>query len=122
MEQRSDGRTRRPLALVVAATAAVLVAAVVLAWPAAAELVVIEVPAGTQDRIEAGDEVELMPADLELNVGDTLEIRNLDDVTHEVGPYLVEAGQRLEQTFRRPIVIEGICSINPSGRVTITVT
>lgn len=107
---------------------AALVAAIVVAVAGFAlggdepQLVLIEVPVGTAERMAAGEDLELMPADLELAVGDTLEIRNHDVTDHEVGPYLVASNQRLVQTFTRPAVIEGICTLNPSGQVTITVS
>jgi plastocyanin len=85
------------------------------------ERITVEVPAGTAARIEAGEEVEIMPQALEVSVGDTLEIRNLDAVAHEVGPYLVGAGETVRQTFTSPGTIEGICTLNPMGEVTIVV-
>lgn len=85
------------------------------------EHLIIEVPHGTADRIAAGERVELLPARLEVSVGDTLEIRNLDDAIHEVGPYTVDAGQTLRQTFQSPGTIHGLCSLHPDGAITIVV-
>lgn len=120
MQQPPGGRKRGGPLLLVAVPLLVLSAVLVLR-SAPVERMVIEVPLGTYERMAAGEQIELMPTDLELAVGDTLEIRNLDVATHEVGPYTVGAGQTLEQTFSRPAVIEGLCTLNPSGRVTITV-
>jgi plastocyanin len=108
-----------PLAL----TGAVLVLAALLAglWllmrPTTIEVVV---PEGTAARIAAGEEVDLLPAGLELRVGDTLEVRNLDEVTHEIGPYTVSSGQTLRQTFTSPGVIQGVCTFT-GDEVTIVV-
>ncbi len=81
----------------------------------------IVVPPGTMERIEAGEQVELLPRVLEVRVGDRLVIVNDDDATHQVGPYLVGPGQRLEQRFTRPGRIEGLCTLHPSGEVAIVV-
>lgn len=85
------------------------------------EELVVEVEAGTAERIAAGERVELLPRTLEVSVGDSLEIRNYDVVTHEVGPYTVAAGQILRQTFTSPGTIEGLCTLHESGAITIVV-
>jgi plastocyanin len=112
-------RRRMVLALVAVPVLLLLVVALFSRSPDAP--VVVEVPLGTAARIAAGEEVVLVPETLEVEVGDTLEIRNHDVYTHEVGPYLVAAGQVLEQTFTSPGVIEGVCSLNPMGEVRIVV-
>ena len=115
---------RRYLVIVVLglAVAALVFLVVTLSGPDDREPQVIEVvvPAG-QGRLDQADE-PLLPRTLEVRVGDTLVIDNQDDRAHEVGPYLVAAGQRLEQRFTQAGVIEGECSIHPSGQVTIVVT
>jgi plastocyanin len=85
------------------------------------ETIVIEVPAGTAERIAAGEDVELLPRVLEVSVGDRLEIRNQDTVAHDVGPYAVEAGQTLQQSFSSPGTLEGTCTLHDSGEFTIVV-
>jgi hypothetical protein len=113
-------RTPLIIAIVVAAPALVLLI-VALIGSLRSELIVVEVPAGTAERIEAGEFVELLPGTLEVSVGDTLEIRNLDAHAHEVGPYVVGAGQTLRQTFTSPGTIQGLCTLHPSGEITIVV-
>jgi plastocyanin len=80
------------------------------------------VPQGTTARIEAGEQLNVFPRDLEVRVGDRLVIHNDDTTVVEVGPYTVNRNATLEQTFTKPGTIVGICTIHPSGRVTITVT
>ena len=63
----------------------------------------------------------LFPRRLEVAVGDRLIIANEDVVTHQVGPYVVGSGQRIDQTFSTVGSIEGICTLHPSGEVTIVV-
>jgi hypothetical protein len=120
MSETGPDRRRWSVVALVAVPVLLLVG-VLLLRPSADEPLVIEVPLGTLAQIAAGEDVELMPTDLEFAVGDTPEIRNLDIATHEVGPYLVGAGQTVRQTFTSPGVIEGVCSLNPSGQVRIVV-
>jgi plastocyanin len=114
------GRGRWLLVALVAAPAIVLVVAALVGL-VRSERIIVEVPAGAASRLEAGEDLALLPRTLEVSVGDTLEIRNLDDVTHEVGPYVVGAGQTLTQTFTAPGTIQGLCSLHPSGEITIVV-
>lgn len=82
---------------------------------------VIEVEAGTYDRMADGEELELVPDRLELEVGDTLVIVNRDDALHQVGPYTVAPHQTLRQTFTAAGTVSGPCSLHPSGEVTIEI-
>lgn len=80
------------------------------------------VPAGTADKVAQGVKVELMPSVVRLDVGDSLVIRNDDDQTAAVGPYIVKAGATLTQKFRRPQYLVGECTISGSGEIKIIVT
>jgi len=86
-----------------------------------AEEIRVEVATGTAERLAAGEPVELLPRTLEVQVGDRLEIVNHDTVTHEVGPYVVAPGQTLRQTFTTAGVLEGACTLHPSGAIRIVV-
>ncbi len=79
------------------------------------------VPNGTGARIEAGEQLYVFPARLDVKVGDQMVIRNDDVRVAEVGPYLVDRNSTLTQTFTSPGTIQGFCSIHPSGEVTIEV-
>ena len=76
---------------------------------------------GTGARIEAGEKLYVFPARLDVRVGDQLVIHNNDTRVAEVGPYTVDRNATLAQTFTSPGTIVGICTIHPSGRVTIVV-
>jgi hypothetical protein len=80
------------------------------------------IEAGTGARIDAGEVIELMPTEVRMKVGDTLVIRNDDEREFMVGPYLVRAGEVLEQTFQRPQILIGECSLSGSGEIRIIVT
>ena len=88
---------------------------------AATQSIDIVVPEGTQARIDAGEEIVLFPRRLEVGVGDRIVITNDDSASHQVGPYIVGSGQQIVQTFSSPGIIEGICTLHPSGEVTIVV-
>lgn len=80
------------------------------------------VPAGTADRIEAGETVAVMPAELEFKVGDTIRIRNEDDVDQPVGPYFVSAGTEFELEYGAPGRYEGYCALSEGERYEIVIT
>lgn len=80
------------------------------------------IPAGTGDRIDAGEPVAIVPAQLKILVGDTVEIVNQDDRGHNVGPFFAAEGESVSQTFRSPGEYVDACSVHPSGEFTITVT
>jgi plastocyanin len=107
------------LGLVLLTSAGVL--ALVIQSQLATELVQVEVAAGTAERLAAGEPIELLPATLEVAVGDRLEIVNNDHVTHQVGPYTVAPGQILRQSFTSPGTLEGACTLHPSGAIRIVV-
>jgi plastocyanin len=79
------------------------------------------VPFGTGQRIDAGENVSFFPAELNVRVGDQLVIHNDDNRSHQIGPYLVDRGETLQQTFTERGVLTGICTIHPSGRVRIVI-
>lgn len=79
------------------------------------------IPAGTGDRLDAGERVDLIPADLVVTVGETIQIVNEDSRGHVIGAFYVGPGETLRQTFTEPGVLAGECSIHPSGRFSLTV-
>jgi hypothetical protein len=87
-----------------------------------AQVVEIVVPAGTQARLDAGEQVVVMPTRLELHVGDTLVIRNDDDVAQSVGPYRVAANAEMRLTYGATGVYEGYCPLSEDQRYEIVVT
>ena len=79
------------------------------------------VPPGTVAGIERGEKIYIFPSRLEVRVGDQLVIHNNDTRVVEVGPYTVDRNAVLTQTFTQTGKIIGICTIHPSGQVTIDV-
>jgi plastocyanin len=79
------------------------------------------IPEGTASRINAGERVEIVPAELTVAIGDTIRIVNDDIVDHVVGVFYVGSGETLTQRFQSAGVLEGECSVHPSGAFTLTV-
>lgn len=79
------------------------------------------IPLGTADRIAAGEVVEIVPAELVVEVGEAVRIVNEDDDDHIVGVFFVAAGETLTQRFNDVAVLEGECSVHPSGAFTLRV-
>lgn len=79
------------------------------------------IPAGTRARLDAGQEVEIVPPRLEVRVGDRLLLRNRDDVQHHMGPLVVDANGLLSMTFSDEGTIKGICTLNDEGESVIVV-
>ncbi len=81
----------------------------------------IVVPAGTSERLAAGEKVVVMPPRLEFTVGDQIRIRNEDSVEQSVGPYLVQAGQELLLKYGKEGTYEGYCPLTEGERYEIVV-
>lgn len=79
------------------------------------------IPLGTADRIAAGEPVEIVPAELVVEVGDAIRIVNDDDEDHVVGVFFVASGETLTQRFTSVTVLEGTCSVHPSGNFVLRV-
>lgn len=79
------------------------------------------IPRGTGDRMDAGEAVDVIPAELTVHVGEVLRLVNEDDRAHTVGPYFVAAGQTLAQRFGAPGELIGACSVHPDGTFVLTV-
>ena len=79
------------------------------------------IPPGTAGRIAAGEAVEIVPAELVVEVGEAIRIVNNDSEDHVVGVFFVASGETLTQRFNSEGVLEGECSVHPSGEFTLRV-
>jgi len=80
------------------------------------------IPAGTGERIDAGEEVEILPARLDTKVGEVIRIINEDDRGQLVGPFFVGAHETVTQRFASPGSFIGACYVHPSGQLILEVT
>ncbi len=81
----------------------------------------MSVPSGAAAEAAAGRPIEILPAELDIAIGDHLVIRNDDSVTQFVGPFSVRAGETIDHTFDEPGSYQGQCTLHPSGAITINV-
>lgn len=79
------------------------------------------IPAGTQDRKLNGETVEIMPDTLDVEVGETIRIRNDDEAGAFAGIFYVGAGEVVSMRFTTPGTLSGVCDLNSSGEFTINV-
>jgi len=79
------------------------------------------IPFGAGEALDAGTPLEILPAELEMNVGDTIRIENQDDRLHTVGPFLVGTNETLTLRFSTPGEFEGVCTVHPSGQLVLIV-
>ncbi|MDX1691075.1 MAG: hypothetical protein R3290_08650 [Acidimicrobiia bacterium] len=79
------------------------------------------IPPGTGERFDSGEIVDILPATLEVEVGEVLRIVNQDDREHLVGPFYVGAGETVTQQFANPGEFTGICTVHPSGQFVLRV-
>lgn len=122
----ADGRSARPRTLVAFALAAVLLVAVPLGVSRlidqpAGDVHRFEIPAGTATRLAAGEDVEVLPADLRLDLQDRLVVVNLDDRAHRIGPFSVAPGEQLDRRFADALDVSGFCSLHTNGSIDIQV-
>jgi hypothetical protein len=82
----------------------------------------VVIPEGTGAQIDAGEPVELIPAELALDLYTSFVVENHDTQLHEVGPFSVRPGETLSYQFTQPGTYKGVCTVHPSGDVTIVVT
>jgi len=79
------------------------------------------IPAGSGDRIDAGETLDILPRELVAQLDETVIIVNEDDEAHILGPWFVGPGETLRQRFTTEGVFEDSCSVHPSGRFTVVV-
>jgi len=79
------------------------------------------VPPGAAVRTAMGEDLGIVPQRLQARVGDTIRIRNDDDVAATVGIFFVGSGDTVTMRFTSVGTLEGSCDVHPSGRFTIDV-
>lgn len=80
------------------------------------------IPTGAGLALDAGTPLEILPANFDARVGQTIQIVNEDDRGHLVGPWFVGAGETMRQTFKTEGEFIGECTVHPSGQIVVTVT
>lgn len=80
------------------------------------------IPDGTFERMERGEQVEILPAELDVAVGETIQVVNRDDHFHTVGPFPVGPGETSTQQFTDEGEFVGLCTVHPSGQLVLRVS
>ncbi len=80
------------------------------------------IPAGTGERLDRGEDIELVPDRITARVGQIIRIDNLDDRDYVIGPFPVQAGTTVTQVFTRPGTFVGECAVHPSGQLVVEVS
>ena len=85
------------------------------------EAYTIDIPPGTAERLAAGEDVEIVPDELEFKLRDLLIIVNRDSVKHPIGPFEVGPGETSEHTFGEAAAFNSYCSLHPAGSIRISI-
>lgn len=74
----------------------------------------IDIPEGTAEKVEKGEEVPSIPEELVFVVGDRLQVNNHDSVDHELGPLYIPAGSSASLLMENEQQYVLGCSFQPS--------
>ena len=80
------------------------------------------IPFGTGRRLDGGEEIEIVPGVLDVEVGERIRIVNEDVRGAAVGIFWVPAERTVAMEFTTPGTLTGECDVHPSGVFTINVT
>ncbi len=80
------------------------------------------IPFGTGRRLDGGEEIEIVPGELDVKVGERIRIVNEDVRGAAVGIFWVPAERTVAMEFTTPGTLTGECDVHPSGVFTINVT
>lgn len=81
----------------------------------------VVIPPGTAALAAGGQNVEFFPEGFTMKVGETLRIRNIDNASATLGPFVIGPGETLTQRFTQAGEIEGYCSFTEDQRTFFTV-
>jgi len=117
------GRHYWVLAALVGAVAATTAWAALTPVDAGTRELVYVIPQGTWARRMAGEDLQILPAEIRLTLGvkDVLVLRNDDDVPQLFGPVLIMPGQSFRLPFARASSYQFACSLHTSGRLDVIV-
>lgn len=79
------------------------------------------VPPGAAVRTARGEDLGIVPQRLRARVGDTIRIRNNDEVAATVGIFYVGPGDVVTMRFNSVGRLQGSCNVHPSGTFVIDV-
>jgi len=116
---RDGGRTRRIVWASVAVAALLVAASLIVPFLEDGETYEVIFGPGATDAVDQGAVFEVLPHRrigdviwLELEPGDSLLVRNLDDEVHQVAGIAARPGESVLHTFRERGVFSDVCSLD----------
>ena len=85
------------------------------------EVVQLTIPYGTAGKIARGESDPTLPATMVFVVGDTLIVRNLDSVVHQLGPLFIPSGSSASMKLDTEQDYSFQCSFQPSKYIGLNV-
>lgn len=79
------------------------------------------IPDGTAARIADGEQIDIVPRVLTVQVGEAIRIVNEDEEGHRVGVFYVGPGETMTQKFVAAGELSGSCSVHSGGQFTLRV-
>lgn len=73
------------------------------------------VPAGTSEKLEKGEDLDLIPRRLDVHVGDKIRVRNDDSELVRLGLFDVAPGETVTMNFTKPGPMSGAILTESSG-------
>ncbi len=80
----------------------------------APKTITLVIPAGTAQRVQAGQSDPSLPSEMVFVVGDVLQVQNQDSVNHELGPILVPPGATGRMVMGAAQDLSYRCSFQPT--------
>lgn len=77
--------------------------------------ILLVIPAGTAEKVAAGDAEPSLPAEMTFVLGDTLVVQNDDNVDHQLGPLFIPSGSSANLPLQEAANYEYECSFQPSN-------
>jgi hypothetical protein len=87
----------------------------------APKVIQLIIPAGTEQMVETGQNEPAIPAEMSFVIGDTLEVKNEDNVSHQLGPVWVPAGATASLVLQQADKLAYSCSFTVSRYLNIDV-
>jgi len=83
--------------------------------------IALVIPAGTAEKVAAGETEPSIPQEMSFVQGDTLIVQNDDTADHQLGPLFIPAGSRASLPLQKASNFEYDCSFQPDQLFGITV-
>ena len=87
----------------------------------APQVIELVIPAGTSKQVGAGQNEPVIPAEMSFVIGDTLQVKNEDSVSHQLGPIWVPAGTTASLVMGQADKLAYSCSFTVSRYLNIDV-